>query len=130
MEKKPNVLVVEDNEVNQMVAVGYLEILGCRSHVVSDGQQAVDALRAGQYDLVLMDVQMPVMDGIEATRIIRSDASCHSGEDIPIVAMTGHALAGDRERFLAAGMTDYLSKPIMREDMERILNSAFAKNPF
>ncbi|AMY08241.1 Signal transduction histidine-protein kinase BarA [Luteitalea pratensis] len=108
-----HVLVAEDNPVNQTVARLMLEKCGCRVDVVANGALAVDAVRAGRYDLVLMDCQMPVCDGFEATRRIRALPAPLDG--IIIVALTGNALAGDRERCLAAGMNDYLAKPVRRD---------------
>ena len=104
------VLVVEDNAANLKVAVRMLERLGYRAEVASNGAEAVSMLEHMQYDAVLMDCQMPEMDGYEATRLIRKNEK--SGRHVPIVAMTAAALSGDRERCLAAGMDDYISKPV------------------
>ena len=101
------ILLAEDNEINRMLALGVLERLGLRADVAVDGQEAVDAVARHPYDVVLMDVQMPRLDGLEATRRIRA-----SGSAVPIVALTAHSMQGDRERCLAAGMDDYLSKPL------------------
>jgi CheY-like chemotaxis protein len=105
------VLVAEDNIVNQRVAAGLLTRRGHDVTVVSNGREALDALQHGAFDLVLMDVQMPDMDGFEATAAIRAWER-DSGRHVRIVAMTAHALVEDRERCLAAGMDGYLSKPI------------------
>ncbi|WP_291987283.1 response regulator [Luteitalea sp.] len=113
------VLVAEDNPVNQKVARLMLEKSGCRVDVVEHGALAVEAVRTGAYDLVLMDCQMPVCDGFEATRRIRALASPHG--HIVIVALTANALAGDRERCLASGMNDYLAKPVRRDALAGIL---------
>ncbi len=115
------VLVAEDNAVNQRVAVLLLERLGYRADVVADGAEAVRALATTPYDVVLMDVQMPVMDGLEATRRIRE---LSDGRQPYIVAMTANALSEDRARCLDAGMDDYLSKPVRREDLEAALLGA------
>jgi CheY-like chemotaxis protein len=104
------VLVVEDNAANLKVAVRMLERLGYRAEVASDGAEAVTMLEHMQYDAVLMDCQMPEMDGYEATRLIRKNE--RAGRRVPIIAMTAAALSGDRERCLAAGMDDYISKPV------------------
>jgi signal transduction histidine kinase/CheY-like chemotaxis protein len=104
------VLVVEDNAANLKVTVRMVERLGYRADVAANGAEAVNILKGLQYDAVLMDCQMPEMDGYEATRLIRADEP--SGRHVPIIAMTAAALAGDRERCLAAGMDDYISKPV------------------
>ena len=105
------VLVAEDNIVNQRVAAGLLTRRGHVVTVVGNGREAVDALQRGDFDVVLMDVQMPEMDGFEATAAIR-EWERETGHHVRIVAMTAHAMSGDRERCLAAGMDGYLSKPI------------------
>jgi two-component system, sensor histidine kinase and response regulator len=105
------VLVAEDNRVNQRVAQGLLTRRGHQVSIVGDGRQAVEAVENGTFDLVLMDVQMPEMDGIEATKAIRA-SEARTGRHVRIVAMTAHAMSGDRDRCFAAGMDGYLSKPI------------------
>jgi len=109
--RSARILVAEDNVVNQRVAAGLLTKRGHDVTVVSNGREALDALRRGAFDLVLMDVQMPDMDGFEATAAIR-EWERDSGSRVRIVAMTAHAMVGDRERCLAAGMDGYLPKPI------------------
>jgi CheY-like chemotaxis protein len=104
------VLVAEDNPVNQRVMGSMLERLGARATIVSDGRAAVDALDEAEFDLVLMDGQMPGMDGETAARVIR--ARSDAAGRIPIIAVTAHAMAGDRERFLSVGMDDHLPKPV------------------
>jgi signal transduction histidine kinase/DNA-binding response OmpR family regulator/HPt (histidine-containing phosphotransfer) domain-containing protein len=106
------VLVAEDNATNQFLAVKMLEKLGCRADVAADGREAISALRDVPYDLVLMDCQMPEMDGFEATRAIRRGEAGPTRTGIPIIAMTARAMQGDRETCLQAGMNDYISKPV------------------
>ncbi len=114
------VLLAEDNLVNQMIASKMLEKLGCQVDVAANGQEAVDMLDMLPYDIVFMDCQMPEMDGFEATRVIRrkEESSC---EHVPIIAMTANAMAGDRERCLEAGMDDYLSKPVLPAELQRVV---------
>jgi len=114
-----SVLVAEDNPVNQKVARLMLERCGCRVTVVDNGALAAAAVQSGEYDLVLMDCQMPTVDGFEATRRIRA-LDAPAGR-IPIVALTANALAGDRERCLAVGMNDYLAKPVRKEELTAML---------
>jgi CheY-like chemotaxis protein len=113
------VLVAEDNPVNQRVAARLLEHLGIRADVVSDGYEAIESLARQAYALVLMDCQMPELDGFEATARIRSGET--NGSRIPIIAMTASAMRGDRERCLAAGMDDYVSKPVRIEDLKTVV---------
>ncbi|MDP2773380.1 MAG: response regulator [Nocardioides sp.] len=113
------ILLAEDNGVNQRVAVLMLERLGQRPVVVSNGAEALEAVRNAAYDLVLMDVQMPVMDGLEATRRIRADLP--ADRQPRIVAMTANALVEDREASLAAGMDDHLAKPVRAEELAEVL---------
>jgi PAS domain S-box-containing protein len=106
------ILLAEDNVTNQQVALGILRKLGLQADAVANGAAAIAALESVAYDLVLMDVQMPKMDGIEATARIRDPQSAVRNHGIPIVAMTAHAMQGDRERCLQAGMNDYVTKPV------------------
>jgi CheY-like chemotaxis protein/HPt (histidine-containing phosphotransfer) domain-containing protein len=113
-----HVLVVEDNEINQQVAREILENAGLRVSVADNGQTALEKLEHGLFHAVLMDIQMPVMDGFAATDAIRSSPLLKS---IPVIAMTAHAMTGDREKGLAAGMDDYVTKPIDPENLIRTL---------
>ena len=108
------ILLAEDNVVNQQVALRMLRKLGLRADAVADGAEAVKALESIPYDLVLMDVCMPGMDGIEATRQIRDPQSKVRDHAIPIIALTANAMKSDREQCLSAGMDDYVSKPISK----------------
>jgi CheY-like chemotaxis protein len=108
---KMHILLAEDNIVNQRVAVRILEKEGYRVVVANNGVEALTAMKEHDFDLVLMDVQMPEMGGFEATGSIRRREGL-GGTHVPIVAMTAHAMTGDRERCLAAGMDDYISKPV------------------
>ena len=116
------ILLAEDNRVNQMLALRFLEKMGYRADVVDNGLEAVATLDRESYDVVLMDVQMPEMDGLEATRQIRR--SRPTGDGPRIVAMTANAMQGDRELCLEAGMDDYVSKPIRVEELERALEQS------
>jgi CheY-like chemotaxis protein/HPt (histidine-containing phosphotransfer) domain-containing protein len=104
------VLVAEDNEVNQQVALELLEALGCEVELANDGEAAIAAVQGARYDAVLMDCQMPRVDGYQATAAIRGREG--SGRRVPILAVTAHAMAGDREKALSAGMDDYVTKPL------------------
>jgi CheY-like chemotaxis protein len=109
------VLVAEDNLVNQAVAVGMLQSLGCEVDVVRNGKEVLDALIRSSYDIVFMDCQMPEMDGFEATARIREMDG--AGNHRAIIAMTANALMGDKEKCLEAGMDDYIPKPIRQLDL-------------
>ena len=116
-----HILLAEDNPVNRLFAQSVIEQQGHAVTLANDGGEALDALARGGFDLVLMDVQMPRMDGIEAARRIRAGGVPGCDRNIPIIAMTAHAFAEDREQFLAAGMNDYISKPIDLAELDRLL---------
>jgi two-component system, sensor histidine kinase and response regulator len=115
------ILVAEDNAVNQVLIRHMLESLNCSFELVGNGELAVQAAQHETFDLILMDCQMPEMDGYEATRLIRTDEQARTGHRIPIIALTANAMAGDRELCLAAGMDDHLSKPYARKDLQKII---------
>ena len=117
----PKILLVEDNPVNREVAVGMLESLGCAAHSAENGRLAIEAMNAAAYDAVLMDCQMPVMDGLTATGEIRRREQQLGGARVPIIALTANAMEGDRERCLAAGMDDFLSKPFTQQQLATLL---------
>jgi two-component system, sensor histidine kinase SagS len=123
-ERSARVLLVEDNPVNQLVAKGMLAKLGCQVLVAGHGGEALDLLEREAVDLVLMDCNMPVMDGYEASRRIRRNGRW---PDLPIVALTANALSDERERCRAAGMSDYLAKPFRREELDTWLPAAVTR---
>ncbi|HCU69575.1 MAG TPA: hypothetical protein DGF30_10220, partial [Desulfomicrobium sp.] len=119
--KGVRILLVEDDPVSMFAASRVLEKAGHLVTRTGDGAAAVEALRRGDFDLILMDVQLPVMDGVKATAVIRSDPSLGAKSRIPIVAMTAYAMGGDREKFLAAGMDDYIAKPVSLSELLAVL---------
>jgi CheY-like chemotaxis protein len=114
------ILLAEDNEVNRQVAVEFLSMRGHTVEVAHDGAEALEAFYREQFDVILMDIQMPNMDGIQATAAIRQREEI-SGQHIPIVAMTGYAMTGDRQRCLDSGMDAYICKPIRSQELFDIL---------
>ena len=117
----PRILVAEDNLVNRRLISRVLERLGIGARMVENGQEALEVLAGESFSLVLMDVQMPVMDGLEATRRIRAGEAAAVAADIPVIAMTALTLDDDRKQCLAAGMTDHLSKPIDIAELRRLI---------
>jgi len=121
-----NILIVEDNEINQLVAKDILEGIGIHASIASNGYEAINHVRTNKFDAVLMDVQMPIMDGYKATEIIRKT---YSNSELPIIAMTANALKGDREKSIKFGMNDYISKPINPEVLfETLQKWLYGKN--
>jgi two-component system, sensor histidine kinase and response regulator len=118
--RRLRILLAEDNAVNQKIACRVLEKQGYEVTVAADGHQALAALAEAEFDVVLMDVQMPEMDGFETTAAIRA-LERETGRHLPIIAMTAHAMQGDRERCIAAGMDDYVSKPLKIQELIELL---------
>ena len=119
------VLVVEDNPVNQKLAAFILKKWGIQFDMASNGLIACNMLKDHVYDLVLMDIQMPEMDGLDATAMIR-EKERSSGKHVPIIAMTAHAMVGDKERCLAAGMDGYVSKPLRSQELFELMEKILA----
>ncbi|MGE4297401.1 MAG: CheR family methyltransferase [Desulfovibrionaceae bacterium] len=119
------VLLAEDDKVNLFAATRFLERLGCMVTGVENGRQVLEMLEKEPFDCAILDVQMPVMDGVEATQAIRSSTTLGALRHIPIVAMTAHALPGDRNAFLSAGMDGYVAKPVEMDELERVLLQIF-----
>jgi len=123
-QKRLDILVVEDNIINQKVAAHMLQKFGNSVVLANNGLEALQALKKKNFDLILMDVQMPKMDGLEATKRIRKEEE-KTGQHIPIFALTAHAMHGDRESCLEAGMDDYLSKPLKSEELFEAIDRIF-----
>lgn len=121
-----HILLVDDNLINQEVASEFLRDVGMDVAIVSNGQECLEALGRSPYDLVLMDIQMPVMDGLEATRRIRQNSKF---KKLPIIAMTAHAMTGDKEKSLAAGMNDHITKPIDSKALHKVLRKWLRRTP-
>jgi signal transduction histidine kinase/DNA-binding NarL/FixJ family response regulator len=117
-----SVLVVEDYPANQLLAKRFLEAVGCQVYIANNGLEAVEALKKQDYDIVFMDCQMPVMDGYQATRVIRRfESETGTAKHIPIIALTAHALTGDKAKCLAAGMDEWVTKPFTRQEINEAL---------
>lgn len=130
---RPQVLVADDNEINQVVAVEMLRTAGFDAAVVNNGREAVSAFRRGKFDVLLMDCDMPELDGFAATRMIRTmeaeqSLATPSSRPLPIIALTAQAVRGDRERCLSAGMTDYVTKPVNRKELLRTIRACLEDN--
>jgi CheY-like chemotaxis protein len=132
-DRQARILVAEDNIVNQLVVLGMLKKMGLSADAVANGAEALKALESVPYDLVLMDIQMPEMGGIEATRRLRQPESAVLNPRIPVIALTANAMQGDREHYLAVGMNDHVAKPVSRqalaEALERWLPPTAAADP-
>jgi CheY-like chemotaxis protein len=120
-----NILIAEDNSINQKLIVRILKILGEEVDIANNGLEALNAALKKKYDIILMDIQMPEMDGYEATHRIRSDVS--KAHQPVIIAMTANALQGDREKCMEAGMNDYMSKPILIDEVTRVIKKWYEK---
>ena len=128
MRKRARILLAEDNITNQKVALAILEKLGYRADAVANGREVLRSLETLPYSLVLMDCQMPEMDGYEATRLIRDPSSRVRSHDIPVIAMTAYAMQGDREKCLQVGMNDYISKPVQPKELAEALERWLSAN--
>jgi CheY-like chemotaxis protein len=119
--EKTRLLLMEDDAVNRMTLGMYLKKLGYRVDAAENGREGLEKLKAEAYEVVLMDIQMPVMDGMEAARRIRAGLRGATPPDVPIVAITAHAMQGDREKFLEAGMDEYVAKPLDLRELAGVL---------
>ena len=131
-QRKEKILLVEDNVINQQVVRGVLQQLGFQNiDMVDNGIEAIKALRATHYNVILMDIQMPKLDGLETTRLIRTGTAGVLDDNVPIIALTAHVMKGDREQYLAVGMNDYIPKPIdpvrLETTLDRLLPPALSK---
>lgn len=122
--QKINVLVVEDHFINQELMKEMLQRLNCSVHTVENGKQALNTLDDHSYDVIFMDLQMPEMDGFDATREIRKR---EKEKKIPIIALTANAMQGEKAKCIEAGMNDYLSKPFEIQDIEKLINKYFPR---
>jgi len=126
--KHLDILLAEDDPLNQFFMKVMLEKMGHSVVLADNGQEAVDLIQEQDFDCILMDIQMPVMTGVQATRAIRESTDIGAKKDIPIIAVTAHTHPGDRERFLEAGMDDYIGKPVKHEDFQRVLDNFFSQD--
>jgi two-component system sensor histidine kinase EvgS len=121
------ILLAEDDPSNQLPTKILLEKSGYSVVAAENGQEVLDLLAKHDFDCILMDIQMPVMDGVEATKIIRASRNLGAKSRIPVIALTAHAMRGDRESFLAAGMDGYLAKPVIMDELLKILDQVIGK---
>jgi len=126
--RKLRILVAEDNIINQKVALRMLDKMGCQADAVANGLEVLEAITRGKYDLILMDCQMPEMDGYEASRTIRDPGARIRDREIPIIAVTASAMKGDREKCLSAGMDDYVPKPLRPDELFEAIERCLAEN--
>ena len=124
--KEVTILLAEDDPSNSLPIMKLLEKTGHAVTLAEDGQQVLDKLAAQHFDVILMDIQMSVLNGVEATKSIRESATLGYKKDIPIIALTAFAMTGDREKFLETGMDDYLAKPVKMEDLQKALERIHA----
>jgi len=124
-----DVLLVEDDRINQITATRFLTKWGHRVTLASNGREALDRLRESAFDVVLMDMQMPVLDGLSAVKLLRGDPAYAHAASVPVVALTAHAMKGDRERYLAEGLDGYLAKPLDPVEMRRMLRVVTERAP-
>jgi len=122
-QRRLSTLIVEDEPINQQILKAILTKLGHKTSVVSDGYNAIDLLATMDFDVILMDIQMPLLDGLETTRIIRSAKNSAKTKNVPIIALTAYAMAGDKEKCIEAGMDYYLSKPVDVKALAKILKA-------
>ena len=118
------ILLAEDEAINQLATSTLLRKAGHDVTIAEDGREVLDLVRTQDFDCILMDVQMPVMSGVEATRRIRTSPEFDGVRGLPIIALTAHAMSGDRESFLEAGMNGYLSKPVRLDDLAKVMDKA------
>ena len=122
------ILLAEDDPSNQFPIMKFLEKAGHDAVLAENGIQALETLARRDFDLILMDIQMPVMDGVRTAQAIRESEDLGRKRDIPIIALTAYAMAGDREKFLAMGMNGYLAKPVDMQDLVRIIDEVFRES--
>jgi len=125
----PKILLVEDNKLNQLVGVKTLTKLGYAVDVVDDGTKAVEACTSGDFDAILMDIQMPGLDGYEATAKIREHEATNGSGHVPIIGLSARAMDGDHEAAIAAGLDEYLTKPLRTEELRAVLRRSIPESP-